>query len=90
VGAPDDPGTAALLAITEESFHPNVFVARGDGRHAGGVPLLEGRFPVQGRPAAYLCHHFSCEAPITDPADLRRRLGGGPPQLPGARRKVAP
>jgi hypothetical protein len=90
VGAPDDPGTAALLAVAEESFHPEVFVARGDGRHAGGVPLLEGRFRVQGRPAAYLCRRFACEAPITDPVDLRRLLGGGRPQLPGVGRRVAP
>ncbi|MFH1329580.1 MAG: thioredoxin domain-containing protein [Actinomycetota bacterium] len=90
VGAYDDPATAALLAAAEESFRPEVFVARGDGRHAGGVPLLEGRFPVQGRPAAYLCRRFTCEAPITDPADLRRLLGGSPLQLPGAGRRVAP
>jgi len=79
VGPPGDPAAAALLAVAEESFRPGLFVARGDGARAGGVPLLEGRALVHGRPTAYLCHHLSCEPPITDPAVLRRALAGPPP-----------
>jgi hypothetical protein len=35
-----------------------------------GIPLLEGRDLVDGRPAAYVCRAMVCERPVTDPADL--------------------
>jgi uncharacterized protein YyaL (SSP411 family) len=34
------------------------------------VPLLVGRTPVDGQPAAYVCRGFVCERPVTDPAAL--------------------
>jgi len=42
-------------------------LAAGDGGN-GGVPLLEGRAPVEGRAAAYVCERFACQAPVTDAA----------------------
>jgi len=82
VGPPGHPGTRSLLAVAEEQYRPELFVAPGDGVTSGGVFLLEGRRPLDGRPAAYLCRDFSCAPPTTDPAELRQMLNEGFPVTP--------
>ncbi|MBN2114030.1 MAG: thioredoxin domain-containing protein [Acidimicrobiia bacterium] len=89
VGPPEAPATRALLAVAEEAFRPELVVARSNGRPSGAVPLLEGRLPVGGLPAAYLCRDFTCAPPITEPDELRRLLAGGL-DLPGDPRRVGP
>ena len=41
---------------------------------ADGVPLLEGREPVDGHAVAYVCEHFVCQAPVTSPEALAAAL----------------
>jgi len=60
-----------LERVVRETFRPNVVLAGGD---ADGVPLLEGREPVDGRAAAYVCERFTCRRPVTDPDELRALL----------------
>jgi uncharacterized protein len=60
VGPPEsDVSRAALRA-----FDPNAVVAFGP---ADGVPLLDGKVLVDGKPAVYVCERFACRAPVTDP-----------------------
>jgi len=58
------------------SSAPGVVVAVGDGVDAGTVGLLETRPALGERPTAYVCRHFTCDAPTTDAEALARALGG--------------
>ncbi|MEV4509428.1 thioredoxin domain-containing protein [Dactylosporangium sp. NPDC049525] len=40
-----------------------------------GVPLLESRVQRDGRPTAYICRNFVCDAPVTELEDLVAGLG---------------
>jgi hypothetical protein len=48
---------------------PGAVVLVADGPR-DDVPLLAGRSPVDGRPAAYVCRGLVCERPVTDPGLL--------------------
>jgi uncharacterized protein YyaL (SSP411 family) len=61
----------ALLRAVQGAYRPHVVLAAGE---ADGVPLLQGRHPIDGRAAAYVCEHFSCRAPVTEPDELTAAL----------------
>jgi uncharacterized protein YyaL (SSP411 family) len=63
VGPPDTAVARAALA----PFDPNAVVAFGPD---GGIPLLEGKDYVDGKPAVYVCERFTCQAPVTEPSEL--------------------
>jgi len=65
-GPVDAPEVAAFRQAIWSRYLPNKVVAGGEPV----VPLLKGRELIHGRPAAYVCHSFACELPVTDPAAL--------------------
>jgi uncharacterized protein YyaL (SSP411 family) len=65
------PDAAPLERVVRSAFRPHVVVAGGE---PGSVPLLAGREPVGGRAAAYVCEHFACLRPVTEPAELAALL----------------
>ncbi len=67
----DDAGVAALAQVVRGRYAPHVVLAGGA---SGEVPLLEGRAAVDGRAAAYVCEHFTCQAPVTEPEALAAAL----------------
>ncbi len=78
VGLPHDPALVALHRVALLGTAPGAAVVAGEPG-AGVVPLLEGRRAVDGRPTAYVCRHFVCDAPTTDPATLAAAVGARDP-----------
>jgi uncharacterized protein YyaL (SSP411 family) len=70
VGRAGAADTEALLRVVFEPFLPNKVVAGGDAH----VPLLEARPSLDGKATAYVCEHYVCKAPTTDPEELRKQL----------------
>ena len=72
-GATAEPLVRAVFA----PFFPNKVVA---GWPAEGTPadiaLLRDRPPVDGKPAVYVCQHYTCRAPVTTPDEARAAILG--------------
>ncbi|MEU8791094.1 thioredoxin domain-containing protein [Streptomyces sp. NPDC048643] len=73
VGDAGDPATTALRRTALLGTAPGAVVAFG-APESDELPLLAGRPLVDGSPAAYVCRHFVCDAPTTDPEELRATL----------------
>jgi uncharacterized protein len=74
VAVSDGAGQAELVATVRDVAPVGTLVVTGRPDSAA-VPLLEGRGPVDGRAAAYVCRGTVCGLPTTDPAALGRELG---------------
>jgi hypothetical protein len=68
-----------LLDTVFGRYQPNrVLVGAAEGDPAGaGLPLLAERTAVGGRPTAYVCQHYVCQLPVTEPDALARQLDAG-------------
>ncbi len=63
VGESDDPVRARLHRTALMGTSPGAAVAVGSPDSL--VPLLADRHLVDGASAVYVCHHFTCDAPVT-------------------------
>ncbi len=75
VGARADDRTTALRREVFGRLIPASVAASAEATDgAAASPLFEGRTMRDGQPAAYVCEHFACRQPVTDPEALRAEL----------------
>jgi uncharacterized protein YyaL (SSP411 family) len=68
------PELSPLLAVVRERHRAHLVLAAAADTTATAVGLLEGRVALAGGATAYICKHFACRAPLSDPDALRRQL----------------
>jgi len=78
-GDSDSPETKALLAEVHRHFLPNKVLLLADGAEGQSYlgetnEAVRAMSMVGEKPAAYVCEHFACKAPVTDPLDLGQLL----------------
>ncbi|HEU5252138.1 MAG TPA: thioredoxin domain-containing protein [Solirubrobacterales bacterium] len=69
----DDLQDLAAAVRERPLFH---LVLAGGPEGTEQPPLLANRTTVDGKPAAYVCENFTCQLPVTEPAELARELAG--------------
>ena len=75
VGVADDDATRELIRAAHGRFFRNVTITgRRTSESNDGVPLLENRELVDGRPAAYVCRAYACRLPVTTPQEVDAEL----------------
>lgn len=80
IGDIDNPAALDLLRTLCTTWLPNKVIAAYDPSDRTSVPelkLFENREMINNQPTVYLCEHYTCQAPVTDPASLRAQLQGG-------------
>ena len=74
VGESGDSALRDLERVVAENYVPSLVLAIGNGTDDGAVKLLDDRTPLGGRPTAYVCRGYTCDAPVTDPSELAKQL----------------
>ena len=76
VGDPADQETARLIEVASRGYHPFRVQACAPAPDTSAVPLLHGRFALNGRATAFVCRHFACRQPVHEPEALDALLAG--------------
>ena len=79
-GDRDDPALQALANIVFTRYEPNLALGYADPNDPtllDLLPFLAHRPVRDGKATAYLCEHYACLPPVTDPADLAIQLEQG-------------
>jgi hypothetical protein len=76
IGKADEPATRELLIGLHLSYLPNstLQLVRPDESIGEIAPLLEGKHQVNGKATTYVCHNFTCSAPVSSWDELRQLL----------------
>ena len=75
IGDPASPETLGLLRAVYARYLPNkVVVGAGDAQAESAMPLLARKTRIGGHSAAYVCQHYRCRLPVTEPEDLAKQL----------------
>ncbi|MFN2512910.1 MAG: thioredoxin domain-containing protein [Pyrinomonadaceae bacterium] len=84
IGGHELPQTRLLRNAVWQAYVPNRVVAQaepGERRSSEVIPLLRDRPLINDRPTAYVCEHFTCSEPVTDPERLIGQLAQRRPVL---------
>ena len=76
---PSDGDPKSLVEAAFGRYMPNRLVVGAPTGSPGGagLPFLAERPAVDGRATAYVCRHFVCQLPVTDPVALAGQLDAG-------------
>ncbi|HEU0127890.1 MAG TPA: N-acylglucosamine 2-epimerase, partial [Pseudonocardiaceae bacterium] len=72
IGPAGDAARAALEVTARWAAPGGAVVLAGEP--GAEHPMLAGRDLIAGAPAAYVCHGFVCDRPVTSPEDLQGQL----------------
>lgn len=79
-GDSGSPGFHKLAGVVHRRLLPRAVILHADGgaaQHWLGTKneALAAMKPLDGKPAAYVCQNYVCQAPVTDAAELEKLLG---------------
>src|SRR5437763_12397895 len=72
-GGGGSDGLAQLASVVRSAHRPHIVLAGGQ-EGTDRPELLRERTSVEGKPAAYVCEHFACKAPVTSAEELAALL----------------
>jgi uncharacterized protein YyaL (SSP411 family) len=74
---PSDEAAVALRRAAADRYVPDLVLTgvAPDDPH-DGWPLHEAKLPIDGRPTAYACRGYACDAPTAVPDELARQVEG--------------
>jgi len=80
-GKQNTEDTRGLFAIVNKEFDPARLVLLMDGAENQAyltqkLPFLTNMVPINNKATAYVCAEFTCQLPVTEPAELQKQLNG--------------
>ncbi len=73
-GDPARSDMRRMWRIAHEHFLPFRVIVRASPAVAKYLPLVKSMKPIRGKATAYVCEHYMCKLPISNPSELRGAL----------------